>query len=109
MHAKNTKLEFIDKTGCLNAAYDSQESQWSKATNLQFYNKDQTFVNLAKQVMSKDSALLYDKILEDHEAEVFLQRKCCLDLYARTQRVLNANRSLANKNPRCLTYLQAMI
>jgi hypothetical protein len=109
LHAKNTKLDFIDKTGSLNTAYDSWENQWSKATDPQFYNKDHTFVDLAKQVTSEDSALPYDKIPEDHEAEVFLWKKCCLDSYAETRMVLNADGSPAKGNPKRSTYPWAMM
>jgi hypothetical protein len=69
-HVKNTKLEFMDSG--LTQAYDSWLAKWSEVTDPQFYNKDRTFVDLVKQVTSEDSALPYDNILEDHEAEVFL-------------------------------------
>ncbi|KAH6702793.1 hypothetical protein BKA61DRAFT_646779 [Leptodontidium sp. MPI-SDFR-AT-0119] len=88
MHAKNTKLDFMDKAGSLNTAYNSWENQWSKATDPQFYNKDHTFVDLAKQVTSEDSALPYDEIPAHHEAEV----------------VLSANGSPAKGNPKRSTY-----
>jgi hypothetical protein len=104
MHAKNTKQEFMDKTGNLNTAYDSWNAQWSTATDPQFYNKDHTFVDLAKQVTSEDSALPYDEIPEDHEAEVFLWKKCCLDSYTTTRVVLNADGSPAKGNPKRATY-----
>jgi hypothetical protein len=52
--------------------YNSWLAKWSKVTNLQFYNKDYTFVDLVKQVILEDSALPYDNILEDYKAEVFL-------------------------------------
>jgi hypothetical protein len=109
MHAKNTKLDFMDETGSLNGAYDSWENQWSKATDPQFYNKDHTFVDLAKQVTSEDSALPYDEIPDDHEAEVFLWKRCCLDVYAGTRRVLNADGSPAKGNPKRSTYLWAIM
>ncbi|KAH9208129.1 hypothetical protein DL95DRAFT_468027 [Leptodontidium sp. 2 PMI_412] len=104
MHAKNTKLDFMDKAGSLNTAYNSWENQWSKATDPQFYNKDHTFVDLAKQVTSEDSALPYDEIPAHHEAEVFLWKKCCLDAYAGTRRVLSADGSPAKGNPKRFTY-----
>jgi hypothetical protein len=104
VHAKNTKLGSMDASGSLNAAYDGWENQWSQATDPQFYNKDRTFVDLAKQVTSEDSALPYDRILADHEAEVFLWKKCCLDAYAKTRIVLNADGSSAKGNPRRTIY-----
>ena len=70
MHAKNTKLEHMDSS--LPLAYRRWEACWSRVADPQFYNQDRTFINLAKQVTSKDSALLYDLIPNDHEAEVFL-------------------------------------
>ena len=70
MHAKNTKLNIIDSS--LTSVYGSWEEQWSKVIDPQFYNKDRTFIDLAKQVTLEDSALLYDQIPDDREAEVFL-------------------------------------
>jgi hypothetical protein len=104
MHSKNTKLEFMDSSGSLNIAYENWESQWSKATDPQFYNKDRTFVDLAKQITSEDSHLPYDQIPEGHEAEVFLWKKCCLDAYSETRTILNADRSKAKGNPKRTTY-----
>jgi hypothetical protein len=69
-YVKNTKLEFIDSG--LTQAYNSWLAKWSKVTDLQFYNKDCTFVDLIKQVTLEDSALPYNNILEDYKAEVFL-------------------------------------
>lgn len=104
LHAKNTKLEFMDQTGNLDTVYESWKSQWSQATDPQFYNKDHAFVDLAKQVTSEDSALPYDEIPDDHEAEVFLWKKCCLDAYAKTRTVLNADGSPAKGNPKRSIY-----
>jgi hypothetical protein len=80
MHAKNTKLEHMDSS--LPSAYGGWEACWSKVADPQFYNKDRTFVDLAKQITSEDSALPYDQIPDDHEAEVFLWKRCCLNAYA---------------------------
>ncbi|KFZ18365.1 hypothetical protein V502_04126, partial [Pseudogymnoascus sp. VKM F-4520 (FW-2644)] len=85
-------------------AYKVWEQRWSDATNLEFYNKDWTYVDLAKQVTSKDSAVPYDEIPEDHEAKVFLWKKCCLNAYLRTQAVLNVDSSKAKGNPKQTTY-----
>lgn len=96
-NAKNTKVEYNRKS--LTQAYEVWEQRWSDATNPEFYNKDRTYVDLAKQVTSKDSAVPYDQIPEDHEAEVFLWKKCCLDAYSRTRAVLNVDGSKAKGNP----------
>ena len=106
-HAKNTKLEFIDAS--LTQAYDSWQVKWSEVTDPQFYNKDRTFVDLAKQVTSEDSALPYDNIPEEHEAEVFLWRKCCLEAYSMSRVVLNADGSHAKGNPKRRVYPWAMM
>ena len=79
--------------------YDSWQARWSEVADPQFYNKDRTFVDLAKQVTSEDSALPYDRVPDDHGAEVFLWRKCCLDAYARSRVVLNADGSPAKGTP----------
>ena len=105
MHAKNTKLAFMDSS--LTAAFDSWEAQWSRATDPQFYNKDRTFVDLAKQTTSEDHALPYDNIPDNHEAEVYLWKKCCLDAYAKTRKVVNADSSPAKGSPRETTYTWA--
>jgi hypothetical protein len=102
MHAKNTKLESMDVAGDLTGAYDGWEHSWSQATDPQFYNKDRTFVDLAKQTTSEDSALPGDHIPENHEAEVFLWKKCCLDAYAKTRTVLNADGTAPKGNPKCI-------
>jgi hypothetical protein len=46
-------------------------------------------------VTSEDSALLYDNVPEDYKAEVFLWKKCCLEAYAKSRVVLNADGSHA--------------
>lgn len=107
VHAKNTKLEFMDAS--LTQAYDSWQAKWSEVADPQFYNKDRTFVDLAKQVTSEDSALPYDNIPEDHEAEVFLWKKCCLEAYAKSRVVLNADGSQAKGNPKRTVYPWAMM
>ncbi|KAF5879002.1 uncharacterized protein Bfra_001175 [Botrytis fragariae] len=99
---KNTKLEFMDTD--LVRVYNNWQSKWFAATDAQFYNRDRTYVDLAKQVTSEDSALPYDHKPEDHEAEVYLWKKCCLEAYAKTRVVLNANGSPAKGNPKCTVY-----
>ena len=101
-HAKNTKLDF-SRPG-LTAAYNMWERRWSEATDPDFYNKDRTYVDLAKQTTSEDSALPYDQIPDDHEAETFLWRKCCLDAYSRTRTTLNPDGSKAKGNPKRTVY-----
>jgi hypothetical protein len=108
MHTKNTKLETMVEQD-LTAAYDSWERSWSEATDPQFYNKDRTFVDLAKQVTSEDSDLPYDQLPADHEAEVYLWKRCCLDAYARTRTMLNADGSSAKGNPKRTTYVWATV
>ena len=88
----------------LTQAYDSWQARWSEVTDPQFYNQDRTFVDLAKQVTSEDSALPYDNIPGHHEAEVFLWKKCCLEAYAKSRVVLNADRSYAKGNPKRTVY-----
>ena len=56
VHSKNTKLEYI--TEDLSSAYWKWQGCWSSTTNAEFYSKDYTFVNLSKQITSKDSNLL---------------------------------------------------
>jgi hypothetical protein len=75
----------------------------------QFYNKDRTFVDLAKQVTSKDSALSCNDIPEDCEAEVFLWEKCCLEVYSKSWVVLNADGGRAEGNPKRTAYPWAMM
>jgi len=70
----------------------------------QFYNKDRTFVDLAKQVTSEDSALPYDHIPEDHEAEVFLWKKCCLEAYTKSRVVHNTDKSHVKGTPKHTVY-----
>ncbi|OAF54449.1 hypothetical protein VC83_09238 [Pseudogymnoascus destructans] len=60
INAKNTKLEFSHPS--LTQAYGIWEQRWSHAANPEFYNKDSTYVDLAKQVTSEDSALPYDQL-----------------------------------------------
>jgi hypothetical protein len=102
MSAKNTKLKHMDAS--LTSAYGRWKACWSKVADSQFYNKDRTFVDLGKQVTSEDSALPYDSIPDDHEAEVFLWKKCCLDACARTREVVHADGSRAKGDPRRTTY-----
>lgn len=73
-------------------------------TNSQFYNKDRTFVDLVKQVILEDSALLYNNIPEDYKAEVFLWKKCCLKACAKSRVILNADKSHAKGSPKRIVY-----
>jgi len=70
VYLKNTKLEFINVS--LTQAYNSWQAKWLEVANLQFYNKDCTFIDLTKQVTLKDNALPYNNIPEDYKAKVFL-------------------------------------
>ena len=88
----------------VSTAYDGWLAKWSEVTDLQFYNKDRTFVDLTKQVTSKDSALPYDNIPEGREAEVFLWKKCCLEAYAKSWVVLNTDGSHAKGNAKRTVY-----
>ncbi|OBT54137.1 hypothetical protein VE04_06765, partial [Pseudogymnoascus sp. 24MN13] len=80
MHSKNTKLEFMGA------------------------GIDRAFVDLAKQTTSSDTALPYDKIPDDREAEVYLWKTCCLEAYRRTQTTLNPNGKRAKGNLRSTAY-----
>ena len=102
MHSKNTKLESMVPE--LTDMYDSWKQRWSEVTDPQFYNPDRTYVDLAKQTTSEDSALPGDPIHEDHEAEVFLWKKCCMDAYSQTRIIPNADGSRAKGNPKRTTY-----
>lgn len=104
-HTKNTKLESLRSS--LTTAFDVWQQRWSEATDPEFYNKDRTYVDLGKQISSEDSALPYDQVGEDREAEVFLWKKCCLDAYARTRVVLNPDGSKARGSPKRTTYTWA--
>lgn len=106
-HAKNTKLEFMNVS--LTQAYDSWQAKWSEVADPQFYNQDRTFVDLAKQVTSEDSALPYDHVLDEQEAEVFLWKKCCLEAYAKSRVILNADGSHAKGSPKRTVYPWAMM
>ena len=44
----------------LTGAYIRQENYQLEATDPEFYNKDRTFIDLAKQVTLEDSALPYN-------------------------------------------------
>ncbi|TGO31559.1 hypothetical protein BHYA_0526g00010 [Botrytis hyacinthi] len=99
----NLILRMIDE----NPGFDRFRSatfKWFATTDAQFYNRDRTYIDLAKQIISEDSALLYDYKPEDYEAEVYLWKKCCLEAYAKTWVVLNANGSPAKGNPKCTVY-----
>ena len=102
-HSKNTKLATNDSTGLVEA-YNGWKRQWLDAADPEFYNPDRTFVDIAKQITSQDSALPYNQKPENHEAEVFLWKKCCLDEYCRTRMVLNPDGSKAKGNPKRTVY-----
>jgi hypothetical protein len=102
MHAKNTKLEYMDASA--SAAYICWEQRWSIVADLYFYNRDRTYVDFAKQVTSEDSALPYNYVPGYQEAETYLWRRCCLEAYARTRSVTLANGQKARSSPRCTTY-----
>jgi hypothetical protein len=101
-YTKNTKLEFMDAS--LTQAYNGWQAKWSEVADLQFYNKDRTFIDLTKQVTSEDSALLFDHIPGDYEAEVFLWKKCCLEAYTKSRVVLNTDGSHVKGTPKRTVY-----
>jgi hypothetical protein len=102
VHAKNTKLEHMDES--LPSVYGRWERSWSHVADPQFYSRDRTYVDLGKQVTSEDSGLPYDAIPADHEAEVFLWKRCCLEAYARTRIHTLADGKRAKGSPKCTTY-----
>jgi len=102
VHTKNTKLEHMHDS--LTTAYGQWEQSWAKVADPQFYSKDRTFVDLGKQVTSEDSALPYDSLSSDFEAEVFLWKRCCLEAYARTRIQRLADGKRARGSPRLTTY-----
>ena len=57
-HSKNTKLATNDSTSLVEAC-NGWKRQWLDAADLEFYNPDRTFVDIAKQITSQDSALPY--------------------------------------------------
>ncbi len=107
MHAKNTKLEAMRSS--LTKIYNIQDERQSSVTDPQFYNKNRTFVDLAKQTTLEDTALPYDHIPKGYEVEVFLQKRCCFEVYTKMRTSLNANGSRAKGNPTCTTYPWAMM
>ncbi|KAK6591396.1 hypothetical protein H4I96_12393 [Botrytis cinerea] len=78
-HSKNIKLEFMNAS--LTKAYDNWYSKWAATTDAQFYNPD-----------------------PNHEAEVFLWKKCCLEAYAKSRVVLEADGRTARGNPKRTVY-----
>ncbi|KFZ11857.1 hypothetical protein V501_04537 [Pseudogymnoascus sp. VKM F-4519 (FW-2642)] len=104
MHSKNTKLEFMGSGASLTEMYDSWHRRWTEATDEHFYNKDRSYVDLAKQTTSGDSALPYDSIPDDHEAEVYLWKTCGLEGYQKSRMRLNPDGSRAKGSPRCTAY-----
>ena len=103
-HAKNTKLESMGANIGLTEMYDKWEQRWAAAVDEQFFNKNRTYVDLAKQTTSEDSALPFDRLSASHEAEVFLWKRCCLDAYAQTRTLLKPDGSKAKGNPKRTTY-----
>lgn len=101
-HAKNTKLAQIK--GSLNDAYTYWERRWAEDVDLQFCSRDRTFVDIAKSVTSKDSALPYDAVPDSFEAETYLWKRCCLDSYARTRVKLREDGRRARGSPQVTTY-----
>lgn len=107
-NSKDTKLATSDANGLVEA-YDCWKKQWLDAADPEFYNPDRTFVDIAKQVTSQDSALPYDQIPEDHEAEVFLWKKCCLDEHYKMRNVFNPDGSKAKGSPKRTVYSWATL
>jgi hypothetical protein len=107
IYAKNTKLEHIGTE--LTSVYNVWEEQWSKVADSQFCNKDQAFVDLAKQTTSPDSTLPGSRVPEHYKAEVFLWKKYCLDAYTKTRTAVHADSTQARGNPRRTTYPLAMM
>lgn len=101
-HAKNTKLEHMADD--LTCAYERWEECWSTVADSQFYSKDRTYVDIAKQVTPEDSALPYDSIPNHCEAEVLLWKRCCLESYVRTSIQLLEDGKRARGSPRITTY-----
>jgi hypothetical protein len=89
---KNSKLQYM-KSGAakdilqlLPMAYDAWLRGWTFGMDERFYSKEDTFVDLAKQTTSWDSALPFDQLSSDTRAEVYIWRQCCLKKYLATRR-----------------------
>jgi hypothetical protein len=88
MANKNTKLQYmrsghVEQTlEILPRAFSLWHENWMRGTDEWFYTKDNTFVDIAKQTTSPDSALPPapppDSALSP---EVYLWRTCCLNRY----------------------------
>ena len=86
INIKNTKLTYIKGVvDNLVLIYKSQEEVQAKAIDLQFYSRDYTFINIAKEVTLEDYILLYYSIPNNFKVETFLQKYYYLEAYAYTR------------------------
>jgi hypothetical protein len=102
VHAKNTKVQYMDQS--LSSTYVRWQKCWNDVADPQFYSRSATFVDLGKQITSEDSALPYDAVPNDHEAETYLWRRCCLAAYAERRVLTRADGQRARGSPRVATY-----
>jgi hypothetical protein len=88
---KNSKLQYMrsgaakDMLRLLPEAYDAWLKDWTNGMDERFYSKDDTFIDLAKQTTSPDSALPFDPLQPNASAEVYLWKTCCLQKYLATR------------------------
>lgn len=91
---KNSKLRYMQSGSASNLArllpqvYHAWRQDWIAVMDERFYSKDDTFIDLGKQITSPDSALPFDQLQPSDEAEVYLWRSCCLKKYLATRRPL---------------------
>lgn len=75
---KNSKLRYMQSGSTSNLArilpqvYYAWRQNWIAVMDERFYNKDDTFIDLGKQITSPNSALLFDQLQPNNEAEVYL-------------------------------------
>lgn len=93
----------------LATTYRAQERAQDNVANLQFYSRDQIFINIAKEVYIKNYTLLYSTVSNNFKVETYLQKRYYLEFYIRTQVELLVDSKLARGSLQVITYLQVTI
>jgi hypothetical protein len=86
LSSKNTKLNHMETTDAsVPSAYGAWFEKWQRTTDPRFYNAENVFVDIAKQITAPSSTGPYGEY-DDPNPEVYMWRDCCMKTYLKARR-----------------------
>ncbi|KFZ25059.1 hypothetical protein V502_00463 [Pseudogymnoascus sp. VKM F-4520 (FW-2644)] len=95
LNQKNSKVNYISPG--LQGALGEWRAHWATATNAEFLNKEQVYIDVGKQVTSP-STKLPGQHDEASAAETFLYRRCCLESFIKRWKAMASDSATASNS-----------